>query len=666
MRVIKAILALHVCTCGLAFGCLIFPARAAEDRLPPQTAGAANSAEQEEPTVSFATEGDFFLGYRWVDTHDSLKAAEYIYPHSSLSLGLDLLSCPLPYRYHANVEIVSKYDFYTDAGFAYKDRILFRDILVGVHHNLDHFPYQFAGEPPGLNYVERNAGERYAVDSVNNLLSLRLKAPDFPFHTFVNHRHIEKDGTVQQRFLLGDFNLLNKVSESRAIDWRSDAVTIGANSHLGPVEIEYAFDRAEFDPGTGNILYDSYVSGEIPPPRPNDTYPHNVFPKTESWGHSVKMHSSYTGGIVTAATLSNLTQKNNYSQTESSTWKGAFDFSWIPYPVLGLFFKYRRTDMDMDTPAMVTLSGLHNPPITYPVRQGISYDKDVFSLSSRYKPLHFLSLFTSYEFSHLHREATADWIVLPETTDIHTFDLTARIRPLDRIRLAAEYEFKKYNQPAYNTSPDRAHTLRVTTTYTPTATVNLYLEYTLGLTERDALRYLNSSPAVLIEDGTRDGRNHQFLASLTKSLTPTLSLTGSWYYQRWRIKQDLAYGKWLGANGDLPYRDSNVPCNDRTNSFALSLSYMPRADFTATADLTHTITKGTTGYTDVVGGAPFSLATFSDLKASETNLSVDLAKKLSQKWQVGLRSYLNIYNDREADLLDGDVFVTTFTLKRYF
>jgi hypothetical protein len=665
MRRKKGIFALQFWTCGLVLGCMVFPGLAAEDRLPPQTAGAASNAEQEEPAVSFETEGDFFIGYRWASSQDSLKAAEYIYPHSSVSLGLDLLSCPLPYRYHANAEIVSKYDFYTDAGFAFKDTVLFRDILVGVHHNLDHFPFQLAGEAPDLFYFERNAADLYSIDTVNNLLSLRLKAPDFPFHTFVSHRHIERDGTVQQRFLLGDFSQLNKVSESRAIDWKSDAFTLGANSHLGPIEIEYAFDRAEFDPGPGNILYDNYFSADIPLPRPNDTYPHNVVPETESWGHSIKLHSSYTGGIVTAATLSNLSQKNNYSQTESSTWKGSFDFSWIPDPIVGLFFKYRHTDVDMDNPTIVTLAGLNNS-ITYPVRQGISYAKDVFSLSSRYKPLKFLSLFANYAFSRLQREDIAEWAGVPEETDNHTIDLTARVKPLDRLKITAKYEFKNYDQPAYNTAPDRSNTLRLTSTYTPTATVNLYLEYTLALTERDALRYLNNSPAVLLESGSRDGRHDQFLASLTKSFTPSLSLTGSWFYQRWRLEQDLAYGKWLGADGDLPYRDSGVPYTDRTNSFALSLYYSPRQDITVTAELTHTITKGTTGYNDVVGGAPFSLASFSDLKAAETSLSLDITKKLCKDWQVGLKSYLNIYDDRAADLLDGDLFLTTFTIKRYF
>ena len=150
-----------------------------------------------------------------------------MYPHSSVTFGIDLLSAPLPYRYHLNGEYLSKYDYYADAGFAYKDVLLFRDILVGLHHNLDHFNFLYPGESPGILYDDRNARDEYFDDYINNLLSLRLKMPDFPFHTFFKQRYVEHDGKIEQRFLLGDFNNVIKTSQSREIDWRSNAFTLG-------------------------------------------------------------------------------------------------------------------------------------------------------------------------------------------------------------------------------------------------------------------------------------------------------------------------------------------------------------------------------------------------------------------------------------------------------
>ncbi|RJX31862.1 MAG: hypothetical protein C4531_06985 [Desulfurivibrio sp.] len=655
----------HLFAAGLALCCAAVPAGAGQERPALTAAGAAGDAGQQEPAVYYETEGDYYLGYRWLSDEDSLKAAEYIYPHSSVTLGLDLVSCPLPYRYHVNAEYLSNYDYYTDAGFAYKDLVLFRDILVGVHHNLDHSNYQYAGEPPELIYTDRNAWDDYYVDFVSNLLSLRLKAPDFPLHTFVNQRHVEREGKVEQRFLLGDFNEIHKVSEARDVDWNSNALKLGANSHLGPVEVEYAYDQADFDPNGNDILHDAYPAS-VDFARPGDSYPHNVVPETESAAHSVKMHSSYTGGLVAAATLSSLNEKNNYSGTESTTWKGAFDFSWIPDPAVGLFFKYRHKDVDLDTPGSTTLTGLVNT-LNYPVRQGISYDKDVFSLSSRYRPGKLVTLFATYEFSHLDRQDVDAWLVLPGQSNTHTINLTANARPLDKVKVTAGYEYKNFSQPAYNLTPDSSNKLRLTSTWMPLAWLNVYLEYILSLTERNSLNYLNSEPAVLLEIGERDGRHDQFLASLTSELSARASLTGSWFYQRWDVEQDLAYGKWLTAGaGDLPYLDAAVPYTDEANSFSLSLFYLLRPDLSLTADVTYTITRGKTDYDGVVGGESFSLDSFSALKASETVCSLELAKRLSKEWEVRLRSYVDVYNDREYDLLDGNVFTTIFSIKRYF
>lgn len=640
-------------------------ALAADDGDLQQAVGAPAGLGLEDSAVSYETEGVFSVGYRWLSSEDSLKAAEYIYPHSSLTFGLDLLSCPLPYRYHVNAEFLSRHDFYSDAGFAYKDLILFRDILVGGHHNLDHFNYQYTGEPPGLTYTDRNVGEKYDIDFTSNLLSLRLKAPAFPFHTFLSHRHVEREGTIEQRFLLGDFDPTYKISQSRDIDWQSNAVKLGANSHVGPVELEYAYDQARFKPGHNNILYDSYPAS-VGFSRPADIYPHNVVPKTESSAHSIKLHSSYTGGLVAAATLSNLTQKNNYSLTESTTWKGAFDCSWIPDPAVGLFFKYRHKTVDMDTPDVVTLAGL-STALNYSVRQGISYDKDVFSLSTRYRPSRILALLASYEFSHLERQDEADWGLLPGQSNVHTINVTADVKPMDKVKVKASYEYKNYDKPAYNTTPDVSSKLRLTTTYTPAPWLNVYLQYILSLTERNSLRYLNSDPAVMLEAGERDGRRDQFLASLATELSAKLLLTASWYYQRWDVDQDLTYGKWLMAGtGDLPYWDYGVPYSDESNSFALSLQYLPRKDITLVAGLTYTMIEGKCGYEDVVGGAPFSLSSFSALKASETGLALEIGKKLSKEWDLGIKSALDIYNDRAYDALDGKVFTTTLNVKRYF
>lgn len=645
----------------------VLQALAAEDQQMSQTGSTDVAAEPGEKSVQFETEGDAYLGFRWLTTDDSLKAAEFTYPHSSVNFGINLISCPLPWRYHINAEFASKYDFYSDAGFAYQDTILFRDILVGVHHNLDHYPYDYPGEPPGLIYTDRSTAQENYLDFLSNLATLRLKTPDFPFHTFINHRHVEREGKIQQRFMLGYFDDLNLVSESRNINWESNAIKIGGNSHLGPVEIEYAYDKAKFDPQANSILYDTYPAVEDYS-RPRDIFPHNVIPRTESSAHSIRMHSSYTGSVVAAASLSRLKQNNNYSLTESTIWKGAFDFSWIPHPIISFFFKYRHRDVEMDNPDVVTVYGRDNT-LVYPVRPGISYDKDTFSLSSRYKPVSNLSFFATYEYNLLERQNIAEWELLFPRAEIHSINLKALAKPFDQLTLKALYEFKNYDKPSYNSTPEKSNKLRLTTNYIPSPTINIYLQYLFYLSENDSLRYLNSEPEELLETGERDGERQQFLASLTKGITPKLSLTLSWFYQRWKIEQDLAYGKWSQVNigqGDYPFFDFGVPYTDRSNSFSLAFNWMMLEDLTLAGDITHTIAKGSSEHTDVVGGADFTIGEFSNLEVAETTYSLSLTKRFSEKWEGRLKSYLNIFDDRSHGRLDGNLVYATFTLKRYF
>ena len=69
---------------------------------------------------------------------------------------------------------------------------------------------------------------------------------------------------------------------------------------------------------------------------------------------------------------------------------------------------------------------------------------------------------------------------------------------------------------------------------------------------------------------------------------------------------------------------------------------------------------------DVLGEADFLLSSYSNLEATETRFSLDLAKKLPRNWEIGLSAYLNIFNDKTTDFLDGNVFTSTLALKRYF
>lgn len=632
---------------------------------PAMAAGARQGKEKSTSLLpSYQSKTQFSAGYRWVNLDGSDRAGEYQYLHSSLTAGIDALSCPLPQRFYLNGKFINKNDVYADTGYAYSDLLLFRDIFVRIHHNPDHSDYQYIGEPPAINYEDRNVGARYYTNVSNNLLSLRLKAPVFPFHLFLKHRYVEKDGSIQQRFLLGDFENIHKISETRRIDWRSNAITLGVNSHLGPMEIEYTHDSSRFDPGGNNVLYDSYPAAAA---RPADIYPHNVIPETESRANSLKLHTSYTGRIVASVTLSNSHRKNNYSGAVADTWQGAMDVTWVPDPSLMFFLKYRHRDLDTDNPDFVTLRGLAHT-ITYPVRRSISTRKDFFSLSASFKPISRLTIIPAYNFEHLARQDSAAWRILPEYTNIHSIKLTAYARPLNKLKFKAIYAYKYYEHPAYNIEPNSSNQIRFSTTYLPAPWVTALFDYSLTLSARDHIRYLNVEPDTVVDGGERTTRNDRFLGSLSFMLSPKSSLTVSWAYYRDDVEQDLAYGKWAdqGWNGDLPYLDPGVPYTNESNSYTLSLNFRPRDDITFTADISRTISAGELLPGTAITETPDSLTSFSALKVAETVLTMGMTKKLRPDWEVGLKLRSHIYNDETDDRQDGTVYITTFSLKRFF
>lgn len=641
----------------------VIPSTAGE-RLPAATGEYFEHREHEEGMPSHETEGFFSLGYRSLILRDSDKAYEYQYPHSSLAGQLDIASYPLPHRFHLTTEYLSEKNYYGDMGYAFSDLLLFRDTFLGVYRNIESYNYQFVGEPPSVTYDNRNVGDEYHTGMFDNIFFLRFKFPDFPFHAFLKHRYFAKEGSVQQRFLIGSLGDLQKVSQTRDIDWQSQAFTLGANSHLGPVEIEYSHDVTRFDPGRNNILYDFYPATSD---RPADTYPHDVIPETESSANSLKVHSSYTGGLVAAATLSSITQKNSYSGIKSDTWRGATDLSYMPFPELYFSCKFRHQELEIDSPYSVNLKGLTNER-NYIVRQSISSKSDVFVFSARYQPMQRVTLLSNYEFSSLERTNTDQWQILPEYTESNSIKLAAYARPVSSLNLKLSTDFRFVHNPALNIEPDYSNQVQFSTTYLPTTWITAFLSYNLAKTERDNVRYLNNTPNVIVDGGRRETNNDRLLASLSFVFSPKTTLTASFAQYNGKVEQDLAYAKWndSGTAGDLPYLDFNVPYTDKAHSYSLSLHNVPIDSITVMTSVSYTVSQSEFAPRLAEAETPVSLGAFSTVKADETAFVFELTKALQNRWEVGIRFLSNYYNDRHDDSQDGRFYSSTCALKRHF
>jgi len=480
-------------------------------------------------------------------------------------------------------------------------------------------------------------------------------------HAYLKQRHIEKDGSVQQRSLIGYYGNITKLSQTRNRDWQSDEWILGTNSHLGLVEVDYAYGYTRFDPGGNNILYDAYPASLA---RLADTYPHDVVPMIESWANTLKVHSSYTGRIVASASLSNLQRENAYSDSQSNTWRGAADFKWMPYTALGLFMKYRHSTLDAENPGTVTLKGF-TQSYSYPIRRSISSQKDALSLTANYRPLKKITLVSTYEFEHMARKDSSEWSILPSYTDSNALRLAAYIRPLKNLNFKFALLHKKFNDPAYNIEPDYLDQLQFATTYLPTEKITALVDYSLFSNKRDHLRYFTSTLAV-VDGGEREDKNDRILGSLSFLVTPQIILSTSLAYQRNRVEQTLGYGRFVGAAVDLPFLDSGVNYTDEARYYGVGVQYIPRDDITVSADISRTDTKGEFLPGLATALSPVSLASFSSIRVAEIQFSVEVIKKFRADWEVDLQFTSNAYNDKIDNALDGDYYSSIISLRRRF
>ena len=335
-----------------------------------QQAGGSRESEPQEQVFS----GLIGPTYYWVSLDRSTRAGEYEFLEKSVGGVLQTEWDPLPHRFSLDTNYLNRKDYFGEMDYAYRDVVVVDLLTRGVFHNLDHLSLG-VDDPttPSPSFVDLNPADQYGVESQLRKAFIRFKYPDFPFHVYAEAITTDREGKIQQIFLRGFTGGLDKVSQTREIDWNSQEVRVGVNSHLGPVEADYSHAEKKFKSVSDKALFDSY---------PLFTVPHNEVPDLKSSSDTVKLHTSYTGKIVAAATYSSGVKKNEDSSAKTDFKNAAGDLTITPVPGLLLVFKYRHYDLSQSDPDTVTLPGIGS---VFNVRVPISSTRDVMSGAVRYR-----------------------------------------------------------------------------------------------------------------------------------------------------------------------------------------------------------------------------------------------------------------------------------------
>jgi hypothetical protein len=594
------------------------------------------------------------LGYRFI-SHDGnpAHAGEYEYLHSSGVGSLDFEWDTLPHRFRLESYYLNAKDYFGELDYAYKDIVLFNMFTRGLYHNLDHYTLG-TDDPttPSPSFTDRNPHDVYSIESQTRRAFIRLKTPDFPFHFFADVQTLDRDGQVQQRFLRAYTGGLDKVSQSRSVDWETRSVRLGMNSHLGPVEAEYSHEEKKFQVNSDKVLYDPYAA-------PAMIIPHNEIPELKSSQDTVKLHTSYSGGFVAAVTFSDGDKKNQDSGAKTDFRNAAADITFIPVTSVSLFFKYRHYDLDTKNPDTVLMPGLVPGPATYAVRNSLSSTRDQVSGIIRYRANARLTVRGEYLFETITWDPSSGSVLSPlqitpapsgsvpnywevaHRTTKSTEKLGITYRIMNKLSLRADLRATQVTDPAYANDPDRVNAGTATVTWTPVRRIIALLSYG-GISEK------RSNMAAPLGGGSMKSDREQTLGSLTFLAGRHTSVTASYLYFKNDKSQTLTFRDGTGAF----ILENGVPYGDTAQVFSLSAGVALGEGVMVTAEGSKCYTEGSFRLNGTVPNSG-GIDVLSDMKVIEDIYGASVTAQHSKRLGTELRYQHRKYDDEIDSTQDG-------------
>jgi hypothetical protein len=597
-------------------------------------------------------EGRIGVGYRWVAQDGNTIAGEYDYLKSSATGAVDMEWDPLPHRFVVESYFLNNKDYFGSMDYAYKDVVILNMYTRGLFHNLNH--YSFGPDDPTTtspSFTDKNPDAQYSTRNELRRAFIRFKTPDFPFHLYAEVITLDREGTIQQRFLRGFTGGLDKVSQSRDIDWNTQQVRVGANSHLGPVEVDYSHMEKKFESLVDKELYDVYTA-------PPASIPHNLVPELESSSDTVKLHTSYSGRLVLAGTYTNGEKKNKDSGASVQYWNGAGDLTYMPVTSVLIAIKYRHYDLETTNPDTVNnvIPGVPpgSPLTVVNVRDSISSSRDVVSGTIRYRATDRLTLKGEYVTESTDRTNAALWD-LPESTTKGTAKLGLTYRVMNKVTFKADCSQTKVDTPAYDTDPDKASSARASITWMPTPRFNTLLSYSAVRESRDQL----GAP---LGGGSREAARDQGLASFTALVGNRSSITLSYAYFRNKVDQTISFP--VGSMESGPFAlEPGVPYDDIAHVGSLVLTFAP-------SDGVNLVASGTRSYSHgnyrVEGAGTVTntagIAELSDMKVIDSVYAAGIEMQHSRNVGSEIRYQYRHYDDQVDNTQDGTVKTILATL----
>ncbi len=550
-------------------------------------------------------------------------------------------------------------------------------------HNLDQKPlfspnFQFGRADSFTSLADYVAlpdpAATYGLRVEQDQARARIKIHEWPLHLNLGYWRLLREGTAQLRYADAAFEgPLNTVNgKARTVNRETHEGEAGFDAHLGPIDLIYSFQIREFT--DGGIPRDPFVARTDTagvPVRGAGLQEHNESPDSRFLAHTVKAHTSLSGGLVGAASytygrrlnrsaLSDVRGADSVSQTLNNM---AGDLTYTPCKEFTLGLKFRRQEIDSDTPATI-VSAFALPSTTVPVRPPIDTTKDVITTTLTIRPTPLMTVKGEYRGEFIHRDIVHDldpavgW-KLPENAETHRGTIAFLSRPLKGLRLKAQYSYTAITHPSYDTSPDERHDGELQASYTSPnrwgGTVNyrarrdtregIARTELLARVTQQALQFTTIPYQSLL---ARDEASDTVTASVWIMPIDRLTLSGGYALLRSRAEQGVL------LTSVAPLVQDAASYTSQAQVWTVGSSFRPIDRLDLSLQLQH--------IRSFAEFSPLMTAGISEISRSSTeenSLTARADYRFNRNYSCNAQYALRDYNDRISSLYEGTVHSVT-------
>jgi len=570
------------------------------------------------------------------------KAGEYYYGESSGSGGLFIKTAYLPQRIHLEMDYFNDKEWYGDFRYSYLDYIQVKALPRRFYHNLDNLTvYDFTGSADGTADIEINDQgiEDYAVQTDINKYKIRFKTPRYPFHLYGEGETVNRKGSQQARFLGGSgfFSDLVRVTENREVDQEKQEYTLGANAHIGLIELDITHKNRNFESDVADPTYNYSGMGAVA---------HNVIPELEATTNTLKIHTSHSGRIFASATLSELKRENQDNNAEAKNTLSYGEIFWLPASYLAMTAKVRHQENKATSPTTVMATDWLGNTTVYDVDPGVESKTDTAIFSLRYSLIPKTNLNFKYikNIKKVDDQSALNWSAPPKT-DKDQYELGITNWFIPKLRATAKITHTrvstKLNANSVNNEPDQTNQLNLALTWSISPKILAYGNAYAVREETDSNR---------MSDGVTDANEaealrQRYLFSIAFMLNDKLTISPTYTYLSDEENRDIVW------NGTL---DPNYTNDQKAHNYAVNMLYIPATWMTVNCSVDYTTTDGkydpSSPFTTSTGTFDTNeLALFSINSTEEINLRLDTDFDLGKGWGLGVDLRYTDWQDDSVD-----------------